>query len=162
MLKLRLMKNLGLVAKELFENVIKVSGEKGKIVEEFKGKSLEGEEYEHFLDDRLGKNYSELKKKFPKVHSIILNGKFVDTSTGTGLVHAAPGCGPEDQEACESYGIMPFNTLNSQGIFENMESLNGMVAKEDDYKFIKIFEELGVLIAKEKIEHEYPPFLEKP
>ena len=129
---------------------------KFKVVEEFKGKKLEGQEYEHFLHGELGNIYDKLKKESPKVHSIILNKEYVDTSSGTGLVHCAPGCGPEDQEAAKVYGIDVFNTLNEQGKFEDMGKYTGWKAKEDDKKFIEEFEKKGVLLEKTIVEHEYP------
>jgi len=133
-----------------------VLGEKYEIVEEFKGKKLEGIEYRHFLEDELKEQYEELKKKWKNVHTIILNKDYVDTTAGTGLVHCAPGCGPEDQEAGEKYGIGVYNTLNEQGGFEDAGKYNGWVAKKDDERFIVEFEQKGVLLAKTDIEHEYP------
>lgn len=133
-----------------------VMEKKFEIVEEFKGKDLEGKEYEHFLDKDMNSVYDELKKKEKNVHSVILSEKYVDTSAGTGLVHAAPGCGPEDQEACLEYGITAFNTLNERGEIESEGKFKNWKAKEDDKKFIKEFEEIGVLLAKTIVEHEYP------
>jgi len=39
-----------------------------------------------------------LKKEHPKVHTILLSKEYVTLDAGTGLVHCAPGCGPEDFE----------------------------------------------------------------
>jgi len=61
-----------------------------KIIEEFPGKKLEGMEYKHIFDFP---QYKELKKLYPKVHTVLLSSEYVDTSTGTGLVHCAPGHG---------------------------------------------------------------------
>ncbi|MAG27360.1 isoleucine--tRNA ligase [Candidatus Pacearchaeota archaeon] len=133
-----------------------VLDKKYEIIEEFKGKELEGIEYEHFLKDELKEQYGELKKKSKNVHTVILSKDFVDTSAGSGLVHSAPGCGQEDQEACVPYKIEPFNTLNEQGIFEGMGKYDGMKAKVDDGKFIEEFDKKGSLVVKTKVEHEYP------
>ena len=107
-----------------------VLGEKYEIVEEFKGKKLEGIEYRHFLEDELKEQYEELKKKWKNVHTIILNKDYVDTTAGTGLVHCAPGCGPEDQEAGEKYGIGVYNTLNEQGGLKMQGSITGGLLKK--------------------------------
>jgi len=127
-----------------------------EIVEEFKGEELEGQEYEHFLSEEMDNVYGDLKKEWPKVHTVIMSKEFVDTTAGTGLVHSAPGCGPEDQEACKPYGIGAFNTLNERGEVESLGKYKGWVAKKDDDKFIDEFEKKGVLIATTEIEHEYP------
>ncbi len=146
-----------IVAKDLAGVFISgLLGKKLEIVEEFLGKKLEGKEYEHFMHDELGDEYDNLKKKCKRVHTIILSKEYVDTSAGTGLVHCAPGCGPEDQEVAEKYGIGVFNTLNERGIFEDSGKYTGWKAKEDDKKFIEEFEKKGVLIEKTVVEHEYP------
>jgi isoleucyl-tRNA synthetase len=133
-----------------------VLGKKFKIVEEFKGKQLEGQEYEHFLSKDMGNIYSKLKKESPKIHTIVLSKEYVDTSSGTGLVHCAPGCGPEDNEVGKKNKIEAFNTLDEQGVFKDSGAFTGWVAKKDDGKFIKNFEDKGVLLATTEVEHEYP------
>ena len=133
-----------------------VVGKKFKVVEEFKGKELEGQEYEHFLSDDVEGKYEELKKEWPKVHSIILSKQYVDTTSGTGLVHCAPGCGPEDEEVARGYDIGGFNSLNEQGELKELGKFNGWIAKVDDKKFIDYFKEKGNLIATTEVEHEYP------
>lgn len=131
-------------------------GKKFKIIDEFMGSELEGQEYEHIFYDELKDVYDKLKKESPKIHSVILSEEYVDTSIGTGLVHCAPGSGPEDQEVAARYGIEPFNTLNERGEFENLGKFTGRVARKDDGEFIKDFEEAGALVAKTEVEHEYP------
>ena len=73
-----------------------------------------------------------------KLHTVLLSKEYVDTTAGSGLVHCAPGCGPEDYEVGTENGLPPFNTVNEQGIFEGMGELDGMVAKDDDDKIINI------------------------
>ena len=133
-----------------------VVGKKYKIIEEFKGSELEGEGYEHFLTHEMNGKYEELKKEFKNIHTIILNKQYVDTTAGTGLVHCAPGCGPEDEEAAEPYGIIGYNSLNERGEFSDDNKFKGWIAKVDDNKFIDYFKEKGNLIAETKVEHEYP------
>lgn len=128
-------------------------GKKYKIIEEFKGEQLEGIEYEHPL-------YKELKDQFENlaadIHKVILSEQYVDVSAGTGLVHCAPGCGPEDYAVAQQYGIPPFNNLDEKGIFRNMGKFSGLKAKDDDKKFVEILKEKNSLIAETEIEHEYP------
>ncbi len=125
-----------------------------KITKEFKGETLEGLEYEHFwpLED-----YKKLKAKHPKVHTVILSEEYVDTSAGTGLVHCAPGCGPEDYEVGHRNNIPAYNNLSQKGIFpENMAQFAGKRAKKDDAFFIEELKKSKVLIETTPVEHEYP------
>src|SRR3989344_1269597 len=156
-LRIKVDEEVWIIAKALASIfVTSLLGKKYKVLEEFKGDKLEGLEYEHFFEKEMSGKYGELKKVWKNVHSIILSKEYVDTSAGTGLVHCAPGCGPEDYEVGKKYGIGAFNNLNERGEFEDKGKFKGWKAKEDDNKFIKEFEDKGVLIVKNEIEHEYP------
>jgi isoleucyl-tRNA synthetase len=144
-----------IVAKALVSGLMNmIVGKKYEVLETFKGKKLDGIEYEHFLRDEI--NYKKMKADWPRVHTVLLSKEYVDISAGTGLVHCAPGCGPEDQEVGKKYGIDAFNTLNEMGEFENVGKFTGWVAKKDDDKFIEEFKERGVLLGTTEVEHEYP------
>jgi len=133
-----------------------VADKQFKIIEEFKGEKLKGIKYEHILSDQI-KEFGKIAEKTDKMHSVILSDKYVDLSAGTGLVHAAPGCGPEDYEACREEGIPPLNTLDEFGIFNgNMGPFKGLHAKNDEKKIMEIIEKTGMLIATTNVEHEYP------
>jgi len=129
---------------------------KFKIVGEFKGKTLDGQEYEHFFSEEMPGIFEKLKKESERVHTIVMSSDYVDTSSGSGLVHCAPGCGPEDFEVGKEYGINPFNTLNERGEFENSGKFTNWKAKVEDSKFIEEFRKKGVLLATTEVEHEYP------
>ncbi|MGV8171616.1 MAG: class I tRNA ligase family protein, partial [Candidatus Woesearchaeota archaeon] len=124
------------------------------IIEEFKGDKLFGLGYEHPFHEYMP--YVELKKHSKKVHTVILSEEYVDTSAGTGLVHCAPGCGPEDFEVGKKYGIDPFNNIDELGVFPSETSrFSGLTAKKDDGLFIDILREMGALIETTFVEHEY-------
>lgn len=146
-----------IVAKDLAGVFIGGVAEKSfQLVEEFKGAKLEGLEYEHPWNDELP-FYKELKKKHPKVHTVVLSSEYVDTGSGTGLVHCAPGCGPEDYEVGYRNNIPPFNFLDEQGIFpKEAGRFAGLVARKDDAKFTEDLNKKGVLIATTKVSHDYP------
>ncbi len=143
------------VASELLDSVLeKAKVEKHTVLSEFKGKELEGEQYEHPLGtfDLLPEHLQEN----PKLFSVLLTEEYVDASAGTGLVHSAPGCGPEDYEVGHLNGIPPFNCVNEEGFFDNFGDMTGWEAKIDDVKFIKKIHGAGALLAKEKYTHDYP------
>ncbi|GAI49239.1 unnamed protein product, partial [marine sediment metagenome] len=62
--------------------------EAGEIIETFKGKKLEGFEYEGLFDELPSVKETLGSYK----HSVIL-WKEVTKEEGTGIVHVAPGCG---------------------------------------------------------------------
>jgi isoleucyl-tRNA synthetase len=134
-----------------------VVGKALTIVEEFKGETLLGTEYVHPWENDIPQ-IKELKKNHPNVHTVILSEHHVDFSAGSGLVHCAPGCGPEDQEVGKEYQIPAFNNLTEKGDFpkEIGERFAGRIAKKDDKLFIEDMGKDGFLIATTKVEHDYP------
>ncbi|MBD3203578.1 isoleucine--tRNA ligase [Candidatus Woesearchaeota archaeon] len=127
-----------------------------EIIEEVKGKELEGIRYSHPFDDTLKDQYDKIREKSDKVFSVVLSEEYVDLSAGTGLVHTAPGCGPEDYEVGHREGIPPFNTLDESGIFsKDMGEFKGLKAKRDDDKFIEALETRKNLVAVTEVEHDY-------
>lgn len=129
---------------------------KFKIIEKMKGTKLEGLEYEHPLHNEMKNVFNELKKKHRNVHTVILSEEYVTTDAGSGLVHCAPGCGPEDFEVGQKYKIPPFNTLDEKGNLLDLDNLKGFIAKKDDDKIIEILKDKGSLLAVTEVEHEYP------
>jgi len=146
-----------ILAKALAASVIQnFTDSKLKILEEFKGKQLEGVRYVHPFYDTLKKKYEEIKKKSKKAFTVVLSKEYVDTIAGTGLVHMAPGCGPEDYEVGRENKIPPFNNLTEKGDYpKDMGEFAGLNAIEDNKKFIKALDKRKVLIASTKVEHDY-------
>jgi isoleucyl-tRNA synthetase len=134
-----------------------VAGKKFEIVEEVLGDKLEGTEYIHPFTDVLGEYYSKLKSEAPKVHTVVMSEEFVDTTAGTGLVHMAPGCGPEDYEVGYRNGIPAWNLVKENGYYpDKMGEFSGRHAVHDNKTFIDDLEKRGALVAKTEVEHEYP------
>ncbi|NQV08709.1 isoleucine--tRNA ligase [Candidatus Woesearchaeota archaeon] len=144
-----------IVAKGLASLLISgVADKKYKILEEFKGEKLKGLSYLHPFSDIV--DYEKILGKNKKIHTVVMSDEYVDLGSGSGLVHMAPGCGPEDYEVGYKNGIPPFNNLNEYGVFpENMGKFSGFVAKKNDDRFIEELDNKGVLIATTKVEHDY-------
>jgi len=133
-----------------------VVGKDFKIIEELKGSELEGLKYRHPLYDDLKSVYDEISEKSAKAFSVVLSEEYVDTSAGSGLVHMAPGCGPEDYEIGHKNHIPAFNNLDEFGRFpKTMGRFAGLVAKDDDKKIVEVLKEKGAVIAETPVEHEY-------
>ncbi|HLC86689.1 MAG TPA: isoleucine--tRNA ligase [Candidatus Nanoarchaeia archaeon] len=143
------------IAKDLIGKFKEIIGdEKAEILETIKGKNIVGWEYLHPFSDAV--DYASLKQKYSKIHTVLLSKEYVNLEAGTGLVHCAPGCGPEDYEVGQRYSLPAFNTIDEKGIFSGVGEFNNWVAKKDDEKFIKALDERRVLLGAENISHEYP------
>jgi len=134
-----------------------VMDKKYKLIETFLGEKLEGVKYEHPLKGEYEFEQENVKLNPKTLHSVLLSKEYVDTSAGTGLVHCAPGCGPEDFKVGREYGLGPFNTLSEQGVFpKSMGIYQGKIAKQEDKFFVKHYKENGCLLETTRVEHEYP------
>ncbi|MFX1477533.1 MAG: isoleucine--tRNA ligase [Promethearchaeota archaeon] len=130
-------------------------GYKYKIMEEYYGEDLEGKKYIHPLLDEVPYQL-ELAKKSEKVHSIILSEEFVSASEGVGLVHTAPGHGPEDFEVGVANNIPIFNPVNIRGIYKKEAGkFEGKHVFDANPEILKLLEKKGSLILTSEIEHEY-------
>jgi isoleucyl-tRNA synthetase len=147
-----------IVAKALASTFIsEVAKKKFEIVEELKGKKLEGAEYIHPFYDELKEHYDKIKQKHPKTHTVVLSEEYVDTSSGSGLVHMAPGCGPEDYEVGHRNNIPAWNLVKEDGIYnDEMGPFAGRHTIKDNQTFTKDLDKKGALIAQIQVEHQYP------
>ena len=147
-----------IVAKALANIFISSVAQKSfEIIDTFLGDKLEGVEYVHPFYNELKEHYDALKLNSLKVHTVVMSGEHVDTSAGTGLVHMAPGCGPEDYEVGYRNGIPAWNLVKEDGFYpDNMDKFSGRHALHDNLKFVDDLEASGALIAKTEVEHEYP------
>jgi len=155
--KAKVGKETWILAKGLAAPVIQTfTDSKLDIKETFKGKKLEGLRYIHPFHDTLKKKYDEIKKESKKAFSVVLSKEFVDLSAGTGLVHMAPGCGPEDYEVGRENKIPPFNNLSEKGVYpDDMGEFAGLNAKKDNQKFTDALDKRGALISSSKVDHDY-------
>jgi len=151
--KVKTKEEVWIVAKERVDDVFKKAGKSFEIVETVKGKDLAGLKYHHVFKEEVPFHQEQDAEK---ACTVLLSKEFVSVDDGSGLVHCAPGCGPEDFEIGKQNNIPPFNECDEHGVYrEAMGSLKGLVAKQDDYKFIQLLEDKGALVAKTKIQHEY-------
>ena len=145
-----------IMAKSLVEKVMDVIGQEFEIQSEFTGEQLEGLRYEHFWADKIP-DLQKYREDFPQVHTVLLNEEYVNDSDGTGLVHGAPGCGPEDYEVGHAHKIPPFNTLDESGVCgEDTGPFSGMRARYDDPTFIDMMNRENAIAGQRKYTHDYP------
>jgi len=135
-----------------------ISGELGykyKIVEDFQGEELEGKKYVHPLLEEVPYQ-KELAKKSDKMHSIVLSEEYVSVSEGVGLVHSAPGHGPEDFEVGVANNIPIFNPVDIKGVYtKEAGKFEGESVFDANIEILELLDKKGTLILTSEIEHEY-------
>lgn len=131
-----------ILAKKL---VSKVLGEDIKVLEEYKGKDLEGLEYEQLIPSL----------KVDKKAFYVTCDSYVTMEDGTGIVHLAPAFGEDDAKVGKKYNLPYLNPVGEDGKYK--EGLwKGMNVFDADLEVIKYLKQEDKLFKKQKIMHNYP------
>lgn len=151
--KIRVGDEILIMAEKAVERVIREAGIKDyQVVERMLGKDLEGMEYDHPLEDII-----PLQLLLKNHHRVVLADRFVTLEEGTGLVHAAPGHGPEDFEVARERGFPVYSPLDDSGRFtKEAGRYAGMGARDANIEIIEDLRSRGALLAHSKIVHRYP------
>jgi len=118
--------------------------ENGQVIETFKGKKLDGLEYEGLFDD--------------DEHKVIL-WKEVTEEEGTGIVHIAPGCGAEDFQLSKELNLPVIDLTDNESNYrkEFGELANKFVGSQEVREYIfKDLEKKGRVFKVEDYTHRYP------
>jgi isoleucyl-tRNA synthetase len=123
------------------------------VLREFKGKELEGIEYEHPLEDLVPAQ--QLLKAY---HRVVLTEDGVTESEGTGLVHSAPGHGEIDYDVGKKVGSPVISLVNEKGYMtKDAGFVAGLYFRSDANKqVVAVLQERNALLHKGKIRHRYP------
>jgi len=85
-----------------------------------------------------------------------LPGDHVELTEGTGLVHTAPGHGPDDFKLGKQYDLPIFSPITISGIFtENGGKYKGKYAKDVDEEIINDLTSKNILFKNGKVKHRY-------
>jgi isoleucyl-tRNA synthetase len=118
-----------------------------EIVAEYKGRDLTGQDYEPLF------NYVIPNKKA----YYVIEGDFVSTEDGSGIVHIAPAFGADDYEISKKYNLPMLQPVTRGGIFtQEVTDFAGQFVKDADKEIIKKLKETGKLFKRETILHSYP------
>lgn len=118
-----------------------------EILEEMKGKDLLGIEYEQLFD------YCEVDRKA----FYVIDGDFVSTEDGSGIVHIAPAFGADDYEVSKKYNLPMLQPVTRSGVFtDEVTDFAGQFVKDADNGIILKLKKDGKLYKKETILHTYP------
>ncbi|HLF53812.1 MAG TPA: isoleucine--tRNA ligase [Candidatus Nanoarchaeia archaeon] len=139
-----------IIAKELVPKIMSTLERGYTAKDEFKGKKMEGWDYENPLA-------KSLKLNVKKGYKVILSARYVTTEDGTGLVHCAPGHGKEDYEVGKEYGIDAPCPVAINGLLtEEAGKYAGKKAREVDKEIIEDLKNEGFLVYQLIYEHDYP------
>jgi len=150
---------------------------KYRVLKKFKGKILEGVEYEPLFDNEI----QNVVGKYPKSRKVYLSvpllkeriapkvaeklgkkagdiyAEFVTVESGTGLVHMAPGHGKTDNEFGKMLGLTAVSPVNDEGKFtKDVGKYSGKYVKTADSEIILNLDKENKLLFSEKIRHSYP------
>ena len=117
------------------------------VLERMKGKDMEGMEYiPPFENENVPKSEWTFR---------VVTADYVEKDN-TGLVHTAPGHGPDDYETGKRYGIAPFCPVAENGRYtDEFPLMAGKKVKTVADEVIKILDEKGLMYNKSKIKHRY-------
>ena len=119
------------------------------ILERYKGKDMVGMAYKPPFD--IDPKYLRQSEYLFKV----VNADYVEQDN-PGLVHTAPGFGPDDYETGKRYGVAPFCPVGESGRYtEEFPMMEGRKVKTVNEDIIKILDEKGLLLNSEKVKHRY-------
>lgn len=126
---------------------LSVIDEDYEILEEMKGKDLAGIKYFPLID------YCQVDKKA----FYIIEGDFVSTEDGSGLVHIAPAFGTDDYEISKKYNLPLLQPVTRSGLFTSeVTDFAGQFVKDADNGIILKLKHERKLYKKETIIHTYP------
>ena len=136
-----------IVAEELLESVIKDCE-----IQDYKNlKSFKGRDFKKTICNHpffgLGYDYD-----VP-----MLEGRFVTTEQGTGIVHCAPSHGPDDFNLCLNNGIKAIETVDGDGKYtENVSLFEGVHIFKANPVVIEKLKEQKKLLKNGELVHSYP------
>ncbi len=138
-----------IVAKKLYNSLIKQEVIKGEIINSINPKDLENSYAINPLNGRKSK---------------IILGEHVAVDAGTGAVHTAPGHGEDDYKVGLKYGLEVLMPVDAEGKYDETIIRERLFYNTDKYLGVHVFkanalilEELGeALLKHEDIRHSYP------
>ena len=137
-----------------------------KILQEFKGKELEGLTYDQLLPSDAN-TLEKIQEITPGAEPFrVITGDFVTTEDGTGIVHTAPAFGADDYKVGQKNNLGILTLVDKEGKFvDGMGEFSGRFVKDykNDPNYVDVNVDISVKLKKEnrafrveKYEHNYP------
>ena len=142
-----------ILMKSRLDAVSKTLGESAIIEDEFYGSELDGLYYTHPLEAKI-----RVQKEFRKYHKVLFDEVMVSSEEGTGLVHIAPGHGPDDFSLGLKNKLPIFSPIDEAGLYTSeVDSYAGLKAPDEaNKKLLDDLQETGALLGSSLITHSYP------
>ncbi|MGC8651779.1 MAG: isoleucine--tRNA ligase [Candidatus Micrarchaeia archaeon] len=141
------------VAKSRLDEFAAAVGVNLVVKEEFYGSELKGTQYEGLFGNDV-----PAQTKISQYHIVITSESFVSASEGTGLLHVAPGHGPEDFKLGKEYKMPMLSPIDEHarytaetGIFANLS-----VPVEANQAVLDYLKKSGALMFQGVVSHSYP------
>ncbi len=120
----------------------------GKVLEEVPGAEMVGWTYDGPFDD--------LPVQKDVLHVVIAWDEVGETE-GSGIVHIAPGCGAEDCQLGEEFGLAAIAPLDERGIYiEGFDWLTGKDVHQVEKPILEDLKQKEIFFRRETYEHRYP------
>jgi isoleucyl-tRNA synthetase len=139
-----------------------ILGKDHKVLYKFLGSDLMGQAYEMPYADFPAQKSSivsgaKSKEDVAAAPHIIVEWTEVSDEDGTGVVHIAPGCGPEDYALGKTERLPAPSPLDKDGKYkEGYKWLTGKSAAKMNDKVVEDLQKRGFLYKTEKYHHRYP------
>ena len=117
----------------------------------YKGKDLEGKEYE-----ALYQCAADLAAKQHKKGHYVVCDTYVTLTDGTGVVHIAPAFGEDDAQVGRKYDLPFVQFVDEKGDMTKETPFAGLFVKKADPEVLKDLDAKGLLFDAPKFEHSYP------
>ncbi len=136
-----------LLAKNLHEKILAEIGVRDfEVIAHFKGSDL--------ANTILNHPFKHLGYDFDVP---MIEGHHVTTETGTGLVHTAPGHGPDDFDLGRKFNLEIADTINDNAVYtDSVKEFSGIHVFKADPVVLTALHKAGALVYKSTIKHSYP------
>ncbi len=142
-----------IIAKSRLDEFASATGINLVVAGEFYGSELEGTQYLGLFGNDV-----PAQSRISKHHIVITSESFVSASEGTGLLHVAPGHGPEDFKLGREHKMPVLSPVDEHarynaeaGIFANLQ-----VPSEANKAVLDYLKKGGALILHGTVSHSYP------
>jgi isoleucyl-tRNA synthetase len=137
-----------------------------KLITSFKGKELEGLQYEQLLPSEAN-TLEKIQEITPNAQPFkVVLGDFVTTEDGTGIVHTAPAFGADDFKVGKANNLGILTLVDKEGKFvDGVGEFSGRYVKnyKDEKEYVDVNVDIAVKLKLEnrafkveKYEHNYP------
>ncbi len=123
----------------------RILGEETEVVRRWKGRELEGLDYEPPFDF--------VKADARAWYTVLAD--YVTKDDGTGIVHQAPAFGAEDMEIARRYGLPVLRTVDDDGKL-TVGPWKGVFFRDANKLIVRDLRERGLLFKREDYLHNYP------